>query len=163
MIILPSKALEIVNSNFSGYLQKGQLYFLQPTPRSLYNERGTTLSITNDIVVPTVCIKNRILLPHDFSANGIQDYPSVRSKYVRRQNRLIHRLQAGDPITFVYAIEDATEWQSRQLSSAGVYLPTETYQKVRYRFEKLRKIYPQIGLKSLTQIQRKHGPIENGK
>ena len=54
-----------------------------------------------------------MLFPHDFSKEGVLDFPSVKEKYEKRIARL-YNLAHSQRVLFVYSSEELNQWQSKQ-------------------------------------------------
>lgn len=82
--------IDIMESNFSGWMQEEDLKFIKP-----YTESGMDLYRNT---------RNRIVYPHDFPP-GVplhKSYPAVKAKYDRRVKRFQRLMSSGSNILAVY-------------------------------------------------------------
>lgn len=132
-----TSAIQLMANNFYGFLEKESLVFLPPTKRLLFNESGTDLIISNEIITPVICARYGILFPHDFSENGIADYLIIKEKYERRIQRLILALHKHSRPIFVYNDVCLNEWQLNQYKLAGIDFHHDIRERIFSDFSKL--------------------------
>lgn len=112
-------AIELLNNNFSDFLNPTNLLYLKPTNRLLFKEDGVNVEITEDIVTPVYDKKYHILYVHDFSTEGKDDLNKVLEKYQRRVIRLQKLLSKEEnSIFFIYDNREPNDWQRMQYLQA---------------------------------------------
>ncbi|MEM9161802.1 MAG: DUF1796 family putative cysteine peptidase, partial [Cyanobacteria bacterium P01_F01_bin.4] len=75
-----SSAISLIQNGFTDFMEEQNLLFLPPVKRMLFEENGIDLKVVDDIITPVVCKKYKILFPHDLSAAGKNDLPTVKQK-----------------------------------------------------------------------------------
>ena len=117
--VTPMKSvIALIENDFSEFLEKKNLIFLPPTERLLVNEDGDTVAINQDIITPVVCRKYKMLFPHDFPKSAILAFDEIKSKYVRRINKLNELFHSDTSLIFVASAGPLNEWQNEQYVSA---------------------------------------------
>jgi len=76
-------AVELIRNDFEEFLHGGNLVFLPPVNRLLFDEDGVEVEIKNDVITPTICRRYHILYPHDFPKSGADHLGTVKDKYIR--------------------------------------------------------------------------------
>lgn len=130
-------ALSLIENNFEGFMDFGNLQFLPPANRLLFDENGVDVKITNDVITPVVCRRYGILFPHDFSAAGPDDYENVKSKYARRIKRLMAAMDGRQNIDFIFSVVSPNDWQLEQYKLTGMTFKKSTETEIRMYFKML--------------------------
>lgn len=113
-------SIQLLQNDFQDFMEIGNLEFLPPTNRLLFDENGIDLQISKEIVTPVICRRYGILFPHDFSASGREDFFEVKRKYQRRIQRIRKALNNPESIRFVFHNGRINSWQVEQYAMAGL-------------------------------------------
>jgi len=145
--------IDLIENSFSDYLNSDNLTYLPPSKRYKFNEQGTQLETTEELVTPVVCKKHKILFPHDFSELASRDLPHIQKAYQRRINRFIQLLSSDKKITFIinHGTNTVNEWQHEQYQLAGTAFPQSSSTDVKRLFKALSKQY-EISRFSVTKL-----------
>ena len=112
--------IELVENEFDDFLEERNLTFLPAVPRMLFQDDGSVVKISNELVTPVVCRRYSILFPHDFSVKGVEDLPDVRTKYARRIERFRNALSSNQRMILSFVNHPPNEWQAAQYHLADV-------------------------------------------
>jgi hypothetical protein len=154
-----SSAIDLIQNDFSDFLDFNNLLFLPPVKRLLYKENGIDLKVSDEIITPVICKKYHILFPHDFPINALQDLPSVKKKYENRINRLKQYLNDSKKIIFVYNQKKINSWQSNQFLISNLNFPQDSLSELKLNFKLLKKTYYNIHFISLSSLQLYSNPL----
>ncbi|MDH5527097.1 MAG: papain-like cysteine peptidase [Nitrospirota bacterium] len=107
-------SIELIKNGFSDFFDIGNLIFLPPVFRLLFDEKGVELEMKNDIITPVVCRKYNMLFPHDLPEDYRKSIDDVKEKYSRRIARLTELLHSDRHLIFVHHDERLNDWQESQ-------------------------------------------------
>ncbi len=147
-----SSALKLIQNGFADFMEESNLLFLPPVNRMLFEENGIDLKISKEIITPVLDKKYNILFPHDFSAKGKKDLPSVKEKYERRIGRLKKRLEKSETTIFVYNLKTINDWQLLQYESSGIAFPLDQLQDLHKDLQMARQLHRNIDFISLESL-----------
>ncbi|GEM_PF-4977896 len=144
-------ALELIQNNFKDFLVEENLLFLKPTPRLLFEENGSDLKITDELITPVICKKYNMLFPHDFSKDGLMDLPKVQEKYEKRIKRIQNLLKSKQYKCFIFCNNKINSWQKEQYEIAKIEISFLKNQKIKQDFKKLNLL--NSGMTSLSRFK----------
>lgn len=108
-------AISLFENKFSDWLEVTNLEFLETDFKKMFDDRDDTIVETRTVITPVIDRKYKILLPHDFSENGIMDL----SEYTKRINRMLDLFSDPNHTFSFIAIHDTPNpWQKLQYEKA---------------------------------------------
>ena len=152
-IVAPiSSVADLINDSFFDYFTEKNFVYLPVVQRTLYNEDGSALEVSETLVTPVICKKYKLLFPHDFPENVSGEFSRVKQKYCRRLERFQSLLNSKKKILFIvnFGSNEVNEWQLEQYRLAGVECPMDSGEDVRRLHQIITTNYSQLDFEIIT-------------
>ena len=125
-IVAPlNSVLSIFKSSFPDIFSEGELHYLPPENRILYDDDEGNLKISETMITPVISKKYQLLFPHDFPIDARQNLNTIKAKYQRRFERLKELLNSDKKVIFIvnFGADEVNDWQINQYLMAGIKYP----------------------------------------
>jgi hypothetical protein len=147
-----SSVAALLDDSFLDYFNEVNFEYLPVVNRTLYNEDGSALEVSEGLVTPVICKKYKLLFPHDFSDDASEEFDRIKGKYSRRVERLHTLLRSKGKLLFIvnFGPDEVNQWQLDQYRLAGVEYPLSSDDDVRRLHQVIAANYSELDFKIMT-------------